>query len=50
MGRPDRLRICTSIVERSNLGLRMGIRPFYPAHQEEIGRAARISHARSEGR
>lgn len=28
MGRPDRSRICTSIVERSNLSLRMGIRRF----------------------
>ncbi|HLJ16107.1 MAG TPA: DDE-type integrase/transposase/recombinase [Bryobacteraceae bacterium] len=28
MGRPDRERICTSIVERSNLSLRMGIRRF----------------------
>jgi hypothetical protein len=24
--------------------------PIYPAHQEEIGRAAGIAHARSEGR
>jgi transposase-like protein/IS1 family transposase len=28
MGRPDPERICTSIVERSNLSLRMGIRRF----------------------
>ena len=28
MGRPDRERICTSIVERSNLSLRMGLRRF----------------------
>lgn len=28
MGRPDPARICTSIVERSNLSLRMGIRRF----------------------
>lgn len=28
MGRPDYSRICTSIVERSNLSLRMGIRRF----------------------
>ena len=28
MGRPDTERICTSIVERSNLSLRMGIRRF----------------------
>jgi hypothetical protein len=26
MGRPDPMRICTSIVERSNLSLRMGMR------------------------
>jgi IS1 family transposase/transposase-like protein len=28
MGRPDRERICTSIIERSNLSLRMGLRRF----------------------
>jgi IS1 family transposase len=28
MGRPDPARICTSIIERSNLSLRMGIRRF----------------------
>jgi len=28
MGRPDPERICTSIVERSNLSLRMGVRRF----------------------
>ncbi|MGA2184674.1 MAG: hypothetical protein ABSH47_16760 [Bryobacteraceae bacterium] len=28
MGRPDPERICTSIVERSNLSLRMGMRRF----------------------
>jgi hypothetical protein len=28
MGRPDSERICTSIVERSNLSLRMGMRRF----------------------
>lgn len=28
MGRPDPARICTSIVERSNLSLRVGIRRF----------------------
>lgn len=28
IGRPDPNRICTSIVERSNLSLRMGIRRF----------------------
>ena len=28
MGQPDPERICTSIVERSNLSLRMGIRRF----------------------
>jgi IS1 family transposase/transposase-like protein len=28
MGRPDPARICTSIVERSNLSLRMGVRRF----------------------
>lgn len=28
MGRPDSERVCTSIVERSNLSLRMGIRRF----------------------
>ena len=28
MGRPDQERICTSIVERSNLSLRMGLRRF----------------------
>ena len=28
MGRPDPARICTSIVERSNLSLRMGLRRF----------------------
>jgi len=28
MGRPDPQRICTSIVERSNLNLRMGLRRF----------------------
>src|SRR3954466_14679355 len=28
IGRPDRDRICTSIVERSNLSLRMGLRRF----------------------
>ncbi len=28
MGRPDPARICTSIVERSNLSLRMSIRRF----------------------
>ena len=28
MGRPDPERICTSIVERSNLSLRMGLRRF----------------------
>jgi IS1 family transposase len=28
MGRPDPQRICTSIVERSNLSLRMGVRRF----------------------
>ena len=28
MGRPDSERICTSIVERSNLSLRMGTRRF----------------------
>jgi hypothetical protein len=28
LGRPDPERICTSIVERSNLSLRMGIRRF----------------------
>ena len=28
MGRPDPARICTSIVERSNLSLRMGMRRF----------------------
>jgi hypothetical protein len=28
MGRPDPERICTSIIERSKLSLRMGIRRF----------------------
>jgi hypothetical protein len=28
MGQPDPERICTSIVERSNLSLRMGLRRF----------------------
>jgi IS1 family transposase len=28
MGRPDPERICTSIVERSNLSTRMGVRRF----------------------
>jgi len=28
MGRPDLARICTSIMERSNLSLRMGIGRF----------------------
>ncbi len=28
MGRPDPARICTSIVERSNLSTRMGVRRF----------------------
>lgn len=31
-GRPDPERICTSIIERSNLSLRMGIRPTGAGH------------------
>ncbi len=40
MGRPDPERICTSIVERSNLSLRMGTSSLYAAHeclQQEVG-------------
>ena len=40
MGRPDPERICTSIVERQNLSMRMGIRRFtrlYERLQQEVG-------------
>ena len=40
MGHPDPDRICTSIIERSNLSLRMGAAPVHPADeciQQKVG-------------
>lgn len=37
MGHPDPERICTSIVERSNLSLRMGTRRFFKKVGEPLG-------------